>query len=320
MKPLQFALLLTVAMAFASTTPAQARPVTSHHSGTSSYKSGFSSQKSNSPRQTQAAPAADRQSGPGAFGRASGSPASATPPGQPRQSAQSAMSRDMDQNAAQANALRTLDARRATAAGPASGAAPLPPLNDTAMRPQPAPVYQTPPMYQQPTVIVQQPSSGLMNGMLGFMLGRAMSHNNQTVVYTNGNGAGNPGNGGVVNGNGGNGNNGGGNNNGNGNGGDSGNGGNANNSGSGDGGADGNGKLAGMPGLGDPADVAAAAAAAATAAQARAAPAPSFGASVLRLFAWLSVIGLMVWTVVYSVRKLRRLRAGNATNYSFERN
>ncbi|WP_254442324.1 hypothetical protein [Duganella vulcania] len=89
----------------------------------------------------------------------------------------SAASRDLDQSAAQANALKTLDARRAAAA-PAA-----PPPNDTVSRPQPSPVYQAPPVYQQAPIIVQQPSSGLMHGVLGFMLGRAMSQSHQPVSY-----------------------------------------------------------------------------------------------------------------------------------------
>jgi hypothetical protein len=47
-------------------------------------------------------------------------------------------------------------------------------------------------------------------------------------------------------------------------------------------------------------------------------PEPSFVTSVLRLFAWLSVVSLLLWAAIYSVRKFRRLRAG--PNYSFERN
>jgi hypothetical protein len=47
-------------------------------------------------------------------------------------------------------------------------------------------------------------------------------------------------------------------------------------------------------------------------------PEPSFMARVLRVFAWLSVVSLLFWAAVYSVRKFRRLRA--APNYSFERN
>jgi len=169
MKSFQSALLLTFCLALGTDGMAEAR--TSSHSGTSSsYKSGFSSQKSNTSRSTPAAPPASRQSGPGAFGKAAGSPASATPRNT------SAASRDLDQSAARANALKTLDARRAAAAAP-------PPLNDTVSRPQPSPVYQAPPVYQQAPVIVQQPSSGLMHGVLGFMLGRAMSQSHQPVSY-----------------------------------------------------------------------------------------------------------------------------------------
>jgi hypothetical protein len=65
--------------------------------------------------------------------------------------------------------------------------------------------------------------------------------------------------------------------------------------------------IGGMPGLGEPAAVRTPVPA----------PQPSFMASVLRLFAWLSVVSLLMWAVVYSVRKFRRLRA--APNYSFER-
>ncbi|MCU6500862.1 hypothetical protein LPN04_23970 [Rugamonas sp. A1-17] len=169
MKFFHSALLLTLCLALGTDGMAQAR--TSSHSGTSSsYKSGFSSQKSNSTRSTPAAPPASRQSGPGAFGKAAGSPASAMPRNT------SAASRDLDQSAAQANALKTLDVRRAAAAAP-------PPLNDTVSRPQPSPVYQAPPVYQQAPIIVQQPSSGLMHGVLGFMLGRAMSQSHQPVSY-----------------------------------------------------------------------------------------------------------------------------------------
>ena len=201
------------------------------HSGTSSsYKSGFSSQKNNA-------------------ARSHGSPA------QPRRNT-SAMSRDVDQGAARANALKTLEARRAAANTPPP-APPLPPLNDTLRRPQPAPVYQAPP--------VQQASgNGLTHGLMGFMLGRAMSQSNQPVSYPTVSGgqpqpAAQPATAGMV---------------------------------------------GGMPGLGEPA----------------AAPAPSFGASLLRWFIWLLLLGVIVWTVVYSVRKLRRLRAANTPNYSFERN
>lgn len=262
MKSFHSALLLTLCFALGTNVLADTR--TSSHSGTSSsYKSGFSSQKSNSTRSAPVAPPANRQSGPGAFGKAPGSPASVTPRNT------SAASRDLDQSAAQANALKTLDARRAAAAAPSAP----PPLSDTVSRSQPAPVYQAPPVYQQAPIIVQQPSSGLMHGVLGFMLGRAMSQSHQPVSYptTTTPAIGNPA--------------------------------------PADTGAAQAGMVNGMPGLGDPVP----------AAQAPA-PAPSFLATVARWLVWLGVLSVMVWAVVYTVRKLRRLRAGNATNYSFERN
>lgn len=303
MKSFQTALVLTLLLAVGADLQAEARPAS--HSGTSSsFKSGFSSQKSNTTRSQPSAPPASRQSGPGAFGRSGGaaSPSAASAPSAanaPRGS--SALSRDMEQSAAKANALRTLDARRAAAQQP------LPPLNDTAMRPQqPAPGggyqqpgnqpgYQQPgyqPGYQQPMhgpVIVQQPSSGLMHGIMGFMLGRAMT-SHPTVIYTgNGNG-GNNGNNGNNNG-----------------------GGNGNNNG---GANNGNGDATTASGQWDGSTPTGAAATVATPAPV----APSFAASVLRLFAWMVLLSGLAWLVVYVVRKWRRLRAGNATNYSFERN
>jgi len=134
-----------------------------------------------------------------------------------------------------------------------------------------APAYPMPapgPGYQQ------QPSgsgNGLMAGVMGFMLGRAMSQSHQPVAYptTHGQQPAPP---------------------------------SAVTAPS----ADGAGVVTGMPGLG------------ATAAIPVPASQPSFFMSVLRWFAWLSVLSLLMWAVVYSVRKFRRLRAG--PNYSFERN
>lgn len=280
MKPLRSALLLSFCIALGACVPAhaEAKP----YSGTSSsYKSGFSSQKGNTASRRPSAPPANRQSGPGAFGKAPGSPASAYPrSGAADTSANtSAASRDLDRSAAQARALKNLDQRRADAAAPA----PLPPLNDTPMRPGApapldarAPAAAPPPGYPQ-QVIVQQPSSGLMHGVLGFMLGRAMSQANQPVAYptttattppTMTGTAPSP----AVNG---------------------------------------DGQLTGMPGLGDP-----------PAANARtpAPPQPSFGASVLRWFAWLGLLSGIAWAAVFGVRKVRKLRAARQPHYSFERN
>ena len=145
-------LVLVICLALAGNAPAEARP--GQHSGTSSsYKSGFSSQKNNPARSKPAPPPAGRQSGPGAFGKAPGSPASAQP-----QRNTSVMSRDADRGAARANALRTLEARRAAANTPP----PLPPLNDTPRRAQTAPGYpaqQMPPVYLPPARANQAPLS-----------------------------------------------------------------------------------------------------------------------------------------------------------------
>ena len=295
MKSFPSVLALILLMALGPNLPVQAR--STPHSGTSSsFKSGFSSQKSNPT--VSRAPAASRASGPGAFGKA-GSASVTPPPDAPAPRSGSALSRDMEQNAAQDHALKTLDARRAAnAATP-----PLPPLNDTLMqpRPQPAPVYQTPPMYQVPPVIVQQSNNGLMHGVIGFMLGRAMSQSNQPVAYPT-----------VANG------------------------GNAGGTAAGAAGtaapsaaatsdwAQGGAASAGgaISASAQQAGTSAAMAGMpATARQASAQPAaPSFGASVLRFFIGFAVLGTMFWALVYTVRKLRRLRAGNAARYAFERN
>jgi len=249
MKSFQSALVLILSLALAGNVPAATRPAS--YSGTSkSMKSGFSSQKNNSSVHSKPAPpAANRQSGPGAFGQAAGSPA------QPQRGT-SALSRDVDRSAAEANALKTLDQRRAAANAPT----PLPPQAP----PQQRPAYQPP--YPVPTPVYQQPASsgnGLMAGVIGFMLGHAMSQSHQPVAYPTGSQP------------------------------------QQQQQPAADGGT-----VSGMPGLGAPAP--------------HQAPQPSFFGSVLRWFAWLSVLSLFVWLGVYFVRKLRRLRAG--PNYSFERN
>lgn len=264
---------------------AEARPAS--HSGTSSsYKSGFSSQKSNSASRTPSTP----RSSPGAFGRGAAPPPA--PP--PASRGKSALSRDMEQSAAQDNARRTLEQRRAEANPPR----PLPPLNDTLATPrQPPPVQPQPqpnfgqPAYGQQRGYPQQPgyspapapqqNNGLMYGLMGFMLGRSMAQpahaQPQPQSQPQPTAAGQPvaqqapdqvaaGTGATV---------------------------------------------GGMPSL-QPAEV-----------PVVAPPAQSFGASVLRTFLWLVLLSLVAWLLYYSVRKYRRLRSGAAAsgrNYSFERN
>jgi hypothetical protein len=178
------------------------------HSGTSSsFKSGFSSQKSSTakstskfgafssrpaatptpapaPAATPGTPAANDssaapRSGFGSFGNA---PAAA------QGKSSSALSKDLDQSSANANALKTLDGRQAAAAGAAGGG--LPPVNNPVPGQQSGqqPGYGPQPGYAYPQpVIVQQQSSGFGNMFMGFMLGRALSGgHHDTVVYQNG--------------------------------------------------------------------------------------------------------------------------------------
>ena len=285
MKPLQSALLLSFCLALGASAPAQAE-AKPYFGTSSSYKSGFSSQKGNTARSRPSAPPANRQSGPGAFGKAPGSPASAYPRNSPGNS--SAASRDLERSAAQARALSNLEARRAPA--------PLPPLNDTPMRPAPsaqpdavaARNAATAPSGYPQQVIVQQPSgnSGLMSGVVGFMLGRAMSQANQPVAYPTSStpstppaattypttaGSVPPPTPAINQA----------------------------------------GQITGMPGLGD---------APAVDARTPVPLQPSFGAGVLRWFAWLGLLSGIAWAAAFAVRKLRRARAARRPNYSFERN
>ncbi|USX26970.1 hypothetical protein NHH73_01335 [Oxalobacteraceae bacterium OTU3CINTB1] len=289
MKPLQSALLLSFCLALGASAPAQAEA--QPYFGTSStYKSGFSSQKGNAARSRPSAPPADRQSGPGAFGKAPGSPASAYPRNRPANA--SAASRDLDRSATQARALNNLEARRAAGRAPA----PLPPLNDTPVRPARPDAIASRNTGTVPSgyPIVQPPpsgNSGLMSGVVGFMLGRAMSQANQPVAYPTSStsspspvAATTPATAGsvpppmpAINQ---------------------------------------AGQITGMPGLGDAAAVDAPAANARTPAP----PQPSFGASVLRWFAWLALWSGIAWAAVLAVRKVRRLRAARQPHYSFERN
>lgn len=166
MKSTGIACLLVVALAVGVQGPVQARPA-SHFGTPSSMRSGFSSQK-HSPAPS-APPSAQRSGQLGSFSKS-------TPQADPRSN--SAANRDMAQNAAQANALKTYDARRAAATPP-------PPVanNGVARAPQsaPMPVYNQPAYPQQipQPIIVQPQSSGLMHGVIGFMLGRAMSPHTQ---------------------------------------------------------------------------------------------------------------------------------------------
>src|SRR5471032_2765249 len=178
MKTSLYAFVLTLLLAYAGVLPADARPM--GHFGTSSgLKSGFSSQKGNAFRSARTGEAmAAPKNAPGAFGAAAGASSAAG-----AAKGASPLSRDLDQSAAQANATKTLEARRAASAVPPAST--VPPQADP-LRPQPAPgaYYQQMP---QP-IYVQRHDSGWMPMWMGFMLGRSLSGGHQTVVYANNNG------------------------------------------------------------------------------------------------------------------------------------
>jgi uncharacterized protein YgiB involved in biofilm formation len=301
MKSLKIAILLALLL------PLSSNALTTHATPSHSFKSGFSSQKSAAPKsksnfgsfaarpQPDAAPAAPAapaasaapRNGFGSFGNAQPANGTATAPADPR--ATSALSKDLDQRNANANALRTLDARNDARNGTGQ---PLPPLNNPVpgQRPQygqqpyqQQPYPQQQPYYPQP-VIVQQQSSGWGSMFMGFMLGRALSgghHDN--YYYQNGNGT-----------NGGN----------NGNGANNGNGGN---------GAYPSGNVS------DTASGSVANQSGAAVDNPQPAPKPSFAMSVLRIFLWLLILGCLAWLLYFGVRLLRGGKPSNAANYSFKR-
>src|SRR5476649_1929156 len=185
MKTSLYAFVLTLLLAYAGVLPADARPM--GHFGTSSgLKSGFSSQKGNAFRSARTGEAmAAPKNAPGAFGAAAGASSAAG-----AAKGASPLSRDLDQSAAQANATKTLEARRAASAVPPAST--IPPQADP-LRPQPAPGAYYPQMPQP--VYVQRHDSGWMPMWMGFMLGRSLSGGHQTVYYAN-NYSGDPNNGG----------------------------------------------------------------------------------------------------------------------------
>lgn len=314
MKSFQIALIAALLLPLGGGALADTRQSAKPAGSSSSYKSGFSSQRSApasrgersesrpapsgakptfgsfGSRQPDAAPRPSRRvdadadadapararGGFGSFGGARDGGA-----GAPAKSG-SALSKELERNSAKANALRTLDERRAAAAAPA----PLPPLNPV-LPPNQQPGYQQSQQSQQPSgynqqqqpynqpqapIVVQQGNNGLGSAITGFMLGRAMnsgSNNsgNHGGYYPGANGnANNNGNGG-------------------GNGGISANGG-------------GNANINGMP----PAE-----------------QKSSFGGALLRTFAWLALLGAVGWLIYFGVKMLKRGKARSNANYSFER-
>lgn len=136
--------------------------------GAHSFRGGFSSQRS----QPAAMPAKSTATSFGSFNSAR--------PAAPAKSG-SALNRDLEQQQAQANAQKSLQARQQPAAAPTPASnvngQPLPPAGAPAT-PAAAPV-------SSPPVVVVQRESGSMGGAFwGYMLGSALSRPHNTTVYT----------------------------------------------------------------------------------------------------------------------------------------
>lgn len=163
----------------AAARPSSSSSHSSPHSSSSSHSSSSGSSKSFSngfsSRRSSSAPAsapsgATSAGGFGSFGKRA--PAAAP------QRSDSAVSQQLTKQQAEANALRTLDARRSMSQ---YGGAP-PARNDTDRAAQPTPMPAPAPSYgggQAPnqTVVVRQ-DSGIGNLVTGYVLGRMASHNN----------------------------------------------------------------------------------------------------------------------------------------------
>jgi hypothetical protein len=147
----------------------------------SGFKSGFSSQHTSSPSHASSSPS--RSGGFGSFGKRAAPPDAAAPSkpsggfgsfggGQAApQKSDSALSQRLNKNASEANALRTLDARRQAQADAARDTRPVPGY-EHATAGQPAPTYAPPPPQPQAPVIVHQ-DSGLGHVLAGAMIANA---------------------------------------------------------------------------------------------------------------------------------------------------
>ena len=162
-------------------------------SSSSSFKSGFSSQRSSSPSRPSYSSAKSSGTSFGSFSRRSAPPDAA--PAQPSrpsggfgsfgrgsatpQKSDSALSQKLDRNTSEANALRTLDARRQAQADAARDTRPVPGYEQG----RSAPTYAPPPVQQQqPPVVVRQDSG------LGHVIAGAMIANASRGAHANNNG------------------------------------------------------------------------------------------------------------------------------------
>jgi hypothetical protein len=177
LKTYQVAFVLSLLVPLAHVGSADARPATS----SSAFKSGFSSQRSSSVKPSYSS----AKSGSfGSFGRRPSStdaPAQAAKPDRPSggfgsfgggsappQKSDSALSQQLNRNASEANALRTLDARRQAQSDAARDTRPVPGYEQAgASQPAPPPVQQP-----QAPIIVRQ-DSGLGHVIAGAVLANA---------------------------------------------------------------------------------------------------------------------------------------------------
>jgi hypothetical protein len=183
LKSYNVAFVLALLLPLAHVGAADARP-----SSSSSFKSGFSSQRSSSPSKPSYSSAKSSGSSFGSFSRRSSSSDAAPPPAQPSRSSggfgsfgggsatpqksDSALSQKLDRNASEANALRTLDARRQAQADAARDTRPVPGYEQGASG-RSAPTYAPPPVQQQQPPVVVRQDSGLGHVIAGAMIANA---------------------------------------------------------------------------------------------------------------------------------------------------
>ena len=187
LKTYQVAFMLSLLVPLAHVDAADAKPSTS-----SAFKGGFSSQRSSS-----SASSSSKSGGFGSFSRRSTSsdaPAQASKPSgsfgsfgsgaAAPQKSDSALSQKLNKTTAEANALRTLDARRQGQADAARDTRPVPGHEQGASGQQ-APSYAPPPAYPQPQppapIIVRQDSG------LGHVIAGAVLANAARGAHANGN-------------------------------------------------------------------------------------------------------------------------------------
>lgn len=192
LKSYNVAFVLALVLPLAHVGAVDAKP-----SSSSSFKSGFSSQRSSSPSRPSYSSAKSSGTSFGSFSRSrSASSSDAAPaPAQPSRSSggfgafgrgsatpqksDSALSQKLDRNTSEANALRTLDARRQAQADAARDTRPVPGYEQG----RNAPTYAPPPVQQQqPPVIVRQDSG------LGHVIAGAVIANASRGAHANNNG------------------------------------------------------------------------------------------------------------------------------------